>query len=453
MDASQLALAAIARGSASALTSQGVPSSFNQVRVLPVDATTAFVIARHATLGAIAVKFVFGTGAVADSSNVGGSYGGWRLYGVYRLASVTDNPVTSYITQISEDIGSQQFALNFGAKYGGVYHGGLTTNRRVLTSLTDLTSEIFLPYFSLYHEFTIDWGGGNVMTGREWITVNPDGSISTSTTVNGGLIIDPGYLDMTIGEYIFDRARAEAGTLWTKLLGNEDQVSDTDYDFWADSVTLRDRSSGIEMTITDDARALAICPRKYVRRSPVNGSMRSKLYSRLTSTAIGGAAWPATTINRKITFADGGKEAAYAWSAATDGFDGMGKAAGITMPSRVAGAMRFTRSASTQTRAKFRMGVVAGGTYQLTIGTAIAGGGATSGSNGMTYAVTADNVDSVITPAPLVQSTFSALAAAGGVITFTAPAGANVVQLIVQMTTGTAGHLVDLTSWTLTRIS
>lgn len=437
-----------ARGMAAAASRAAL--SDNQVRVFPADANTAYVIAPHATLGAIAVKFMKANGGDAStpSNSIGPPFGGWRLAGFRRLSSVFDNPATAFVQILSDDIGSQQFACRYGTTFGGVYHGGLTDNKAVYTTLTDLTSEVFLPAFVMYHEFALDWGGGVAMTGKERITITPDGRIRTVTYVAGGVILDPAYLDMTIAEYTFDRAKALADAAWTKILGNADGVSDTDYQFsMADTIVQRDRASGVMITVTDDARAQAEYKQKWLRRSPVGGSQRSKIYAKLASASALSPVTVTRTISFDLTPAD-----VFSWTGALDGYDGVGKAANISLPVLTGGILRFTRAASTQTKAKFRVGgLTPGATYRIPISTTRNGGGATDSSNGMTYAVTTPDTDSVLSPVPYASYTYAQVSVAAspagtGYLQFTVPAGVTMVGIIVQQTTGTAGQIVDLVS-------
>ena len=424
----------------------GAPA--NTMRVYSVSATEGYYIAPHPTLGAVAMHVITANNGDTStpSNSVGVAFGAERIAGFRVLPSFDADPVTGYSSILSEDIGSQQMALRLTSNqlFAGIFHGGWTVNSKTVTPITASTA---ISEGRIITSGVLDFGGGNTMGASDNVVLKPDGSFQSTTSIAGGLIMDPVYLDMTIAEYVFDRAKALGDASWTKLISNTDGVTDADYSFAAaDAVILRDRASGIEITVTDDVRANPRYSSKWVRRSPVGGSMRSKLYARLASAT--GVAMPAATVNRTITFAKTAPDSSPSWSAAVDGYDGMGKASGIVMPTLTSGVMRFTRSATTQTRAKFRMGVVPGGNYRLSISTAIAGGGATASSNGMTYAVTYDGIDSIQTPAPIVSVNYSTLTATG-YVDFTAPAGTSVVQLIVQMTSGTAGHLVDLTSWSL----
>jgi len=445
---SQVAAAAaelVERNLPDALALLGAVSAPQFIRVHPVDSTEAFVIAPHSALGAIALRFFKANDGDAStpSSSVGTPFGGWRLAGIRRLVNVEADPLAGYMQFVSNDIGSQQFAIRLAATYAGVYHGGLTHNSQIFTSMADLTVAAYISAFVFYSTFTLDWGGGNTMTGNEKITLFPDGHIETATYIAGGLEFDPVYLDMTIFDNMFDRGRAVGDANWTKLLSNVDGVSDIDYAFsGADAVQLRDRASGIIATVTDDSRASARFDSKWLRRSPLGGSMRSKLYAKLKSAV--GVVFPATTVRRSIVFSKDAPDA-FSWTASADGFDGVSKASGIGFPANTGSAFRYTRSATLQYRAKWRVGVEPGGTYRVPVATALAGGGATSGSNGMTYAVTYDAIDSIQTPTPILSRSYTQVTT-DGYLEFTVPAGVYVVQIIIQMTTGTAGHLVDVSS-------
>lgn len=418
------------------------------ILVVPVSASEAYVVAPHPSLGAIALRLVKGNaGSVTTPSNsIGLPFGNWRLYGVRRLAAVTDNPATNYREIISDDVGSQQYAMAFNSIYGGVFHGGLTFNTE---GVIDLTIPQYVPSFSLAVTFTIDWGLGVTTTGTDTLTLTPSGELKSDTTILGGPILDPVYLDMTIASSAFDRAKGLVDADYTALIMNADGTTDTDYSFnTSDTMLMRNRASGTIVTVTDDSRASAEFNRKWVRRSPVgSNSQRSKLYAKMVSAPL--TPFPANRVQRTITFSKSTPDV-FSWTAAAGGagYDGTYPWPGGTV-TNTGTALRFTRSATIGTNIGWLMGVEAGATYRLPISTALAGGGATNSGNGMAYAIQYADIGSIVSPLPIVTQTFAQtnVAAGGtGYLQFTAPANVDTLQCFIRQTTGTAGQLVDVTS-------
>ncbi|WP_088183561.1 hypothetical protein [Sphingobium sp. Z007] len=133
------------------------------LRTVPISAYEAYVIAPHATLGAVALHLIYGNGTnpvdQTPADSLGAPFGGWRIQGFRTLPSVASNPVTEYSEIIYSGVGSQEYAINVNNVYGGTYHGGL--NSYVQTG-PDMTQAAMLPAMQLDHTATISWTGGEV---------------------------------------------------------------------------------------------------------------------------------------------------------------------------------------------------------------------------------------------------------------------------------------------------
>lgn len=407
-------------------------------RIQNVTTTEGYVVWPHPQFGAIAAKLVIGNNGSSSTpaGSIGSPFGGIRLAGFRRLKSVDADPTATSnnleVEILSDDIGSQQYALQIddaenGNLYGGIYHGGIQFDTEDTPSIA--TSREVDAFF-IRNTFTITWPDGKVATGTEEIRFNANGSVTSTTTITSSEAFLLAYLDMTIGDRPFRYATPEGG-------GQVNIYAPTNYDMGSvDAVTMLSPASGTTITVRDNVRGLSIFKEKHITRN----ASRSKLYATLDTD---GEPLGTITVTRQITF-EATAPAVFSYDPATEGLEPVFIRTGT--PSIVGSALRFTRSATVIQKAEWYIyGLTSGATYRIPISVALAGGGATSGSNGMAFVVTTSKIGSIIDPAPLANINYASVIAAGH-IQFTVPDGITAVTLLIQQSTGTAGQLVDVSS-------
>lgn len=196
------------------------------IRVVPVDAFSAYVIAPHDELGAVAWELVYGNGddpvdqAPADS--IGAPFGGWRLAGVRTLPDVMANPETEVTEIIYSGIGSQGVAINVavgaGTSYAGDYHAGKSNS---VQTGSDPTSAAMLALFEMVENYTINWPddgeGPRIGSVTSSLVIDGTGSLTNSNHFIGAFDTLTAALSLLMVESDFTRASVDQGESWTDI--------------------------------------------------------------------------------------------------------------------------------------------------------------------------------------------------------------------------------------------
>lgn len=220
------------------------------IRIVPISATEAFLIAPHATLGAVALHLIHGNGPTPGftAADAGGVAGGWRIQGFRILPSVASNPVSQATETVYQGFGSQQIAINVANIWAGHLHG-FGVGAAYSQTAPNLTQAGMIAATPIGSQGDFKW---TAATGAwsDSFTLNADGSISTSATVT--LAADPlqAYLDMTIVGAGFTRASLDGGATWLDLGGMAQWQT---LAASVPSILLRNPKSGTTVTIADDA--------------------------------------------------------------------------------------------------------------------------------------------------------------------------------------------------------
>jgi hypothetical protein len=228
--------------------------SAGPVRVVPVSTNEAFLVAPHASLGAVALHLIHGNGGdpATPADSVGAPFGGWRIRGFRVLPTVASDPRGVDAEIVSDGIGAQQIAIRRGTGGGwaGHYHG-FGPAAVIAQDGPDLLQPGMLPAAQLSAAGRATWHDGAHFDFAETIALTPDGAIATIADV--AMPSDPNiaYLDMTIVGQAFIRASLDGGTSWIDLLDLDPAFGTVQAN--VATVLLRNPVTGTTVTVTDDA--------------------------------------------------------------------------------------------------------------------------------------------------------------------------------------------------------
>lgn len=272
------------------------------IRVVPVSATEAYLVAPHPALGAIALHLMKGNGTLAGTpaDSVGAPYGDWRIQGFRALPGVTSNPATEATEIVSSGIGAQQVAIRrtTGGGWVGHYHG-FGAGATYAQSAPDMTVAAMVSTAEIVSTGRGLWSDGAYVDFSDTVRLTAAGAIESATTAIMPFDPNVAYLDMTIVGPGFTRASFDGGATWSDLttLVAGDSTRDKRAANVA-TVILRNPSTGTTVTITDDA--LNGTPGRY--KEIVRRANDYKVYPDLNPTPAGTLLGTAT-VNRAITFA------------------------------------------------------------------------------------------------------------------------------------------------------
>lgn len=310
------------------------------LRVAPVDAFTAYVIAPHDELGAVAWELVYGNGdnpvdqAPADS--IGAPFGGWRLAGVRTLPDVMANPETEFTEIIYSGIGSQGVAINVavgaGTSYAGDYHAGKSNS---VQTGSDPTSAAMLALFEMVENYTINWPDdgegpriGNVTSS---LVIDGTGSLTNTNRFIGAFDTLTAALSLLMVESDFTRASVDQGETWADISANGSYApAATKATPGAHEVWFRRPLTGTIIKAIDNAQTASNFKEKYWDRN----SDRVKLRNRF-DTPDGGAFGDETCV---VTYslATSEPDPLPTWMPFTDSFDAVN-------PSQAGSPLDWTR--------------------------------------------------------------------------------------------------------------
>lgn len=289
------------------------------LRVVPVSATEAYVVAPHATLGAIALHLLKGNGTDVSTpgDSVGAPFGDWRIQGYRALPAVTSNPATQSTEILSSGIGSQEIAIRrtTGGGWAGQYHG-LGSTAVYSQTAPDLTVAGYISSAVFTSTGRAKWSDGAYYDFTNTITLNGDGSISTTTNVVMPFDPNIAHLDMTIVSPTFTRASLDGGATYVDLT-----TLSTDFGTMAanvSSIIMRNPTTGRTVTIADDALNGTAGRNKIIMRRSGDFKVYPDLNPTPNPTNLGNV-----TVNRTITFGQTAPDPVsftpYSWSGQTDG--------------------------------------------------------------------------------------------------------------------------------------
>lgn len=260
------------------------------LRIVPVSAVEAFVVAPHAVYGAIAMHMIVGNrdDKRTPEASVGGGFGDWRIYGFRALTGVDADPVTGVV--LVEGIGSSQYAIQMGEgdyTFGGIYHGGLTDYRQDIPSMT---SARYVDAFAASHSTVVKWPGGQTADVSETITLGLDGVVRTKTMVACKHDLVVAYLDMTTAGPGFAEVIVGGKRYDLPSAGTFDLPAGTA------EATLRNPATGHTISTTDDAASQPHFIRKFINRT----ASMTKLYPEFNPPV--GAGLGIVTVERTMVF-------------------------------------------------------------------------------------------------------------------------------------------------------
>lgn len=364
------------------------------LRIVPMSATRAYVIAPHPTVGAAALELIHGNqgDTTTPSSSIGAPFGGWRIGGYALLDSVQDDPAHPRET-IYSGIGSHDYAMQAhdSGLFGGVYHGGL---QNYAQTIPDMMTEAMAASFAQHHSATITWPDGQTAAVTDDFSLTVDGAIQSRVTIDFPHDTFSAYPDLAIVNGGFVQASLDGGG-WIDVSAISDNV---DLGRPA-AVALRNPATGSVVTISDNAPSAANLVNKFLKRV----SDGTKLYAQFDTPSQGplGSLDISRTIRFSATTPDPAPApSAYVWNGARDGangitivqngtgYSGLGGQLSFTSPNLV-----FTRGAGTGATGFARVtwamtGLTAGQAYTVEVVQAVAG---SSPSAGTTYGVSASS--------------------------------------------------------------
>lgn len=359
------------------------------IRIAPISATEAYIIAPHATLGAMALHLIHGNGAdmSTPAASVGAPFGAWRIRGFRALPSVASDPATQATEVIYDGIGSQELAIQLGSEFSGQYHGfgpGATYSQ----TAPDLTVAGYLSAATIASGGRMFWDGGEYADWSGSITLNPDGSISTTMAVDMPFDALIAYLDMTIANSGFSMGSLDGGATWTDLTTLAINARLTAN---VASIILRNPSTGTMMTVADNALGVAGFQIKEIQRRSGDYKIYPNINPQPAGTPLGDV-----SVSRTITFSAGEPDppSLYIWDGATDGATGYNlsgansSAGGVTFDD-VNDQIVLTRSAGggagVYNRVTFAMsGLTIGAQYSVAAIMAVEGGSPSGGTSVLT---------------------------------------------------------------------
>lgn len=271
------------------------------IRIVPVSATEAYLVAPHAALGAIALHLLKGNGAstATPADSVGAPFGDWRIQGFRILPGVDSDPATQTTEILSSGIGAQQLAIRrtTGGGWVGHYHG-FGAGATYAQTAPDMTVAAMIATAEIASTGRGLWSDAAYVDFRDVVRLTAAGAIETATTAT--MPFDPNvvYLDMTIAAPTFIRASLDNGATWVDLTtltaGNSalDKMAAN-----VATVILRNPSTGTTITVTDDALNGTAGRYKEITRRTAD----FKIYADLNPTPAGTLLGTAT-VNRSIIF-------------------------------------------------------------------------------------------------------------------------------------------------------
>jgi hypothetical protein len=260
---------------------------------------------------------IHGNGADTSTpaASVGAPFGEWRIRGFRTLPSVESDPATQATEIIYDGLGSQELAIQLGSDFAGHYHG-FGPSATYSQTAPDLTVSGYLSTATIASGGRMFWTGGEYADWSGTVILNPDGSVSTSMSVDMPFDALIAYLDMTIANTGFSSASLDGGDTWTDLstLALNARLTAN-----VPSIILRNPTTGTKMTVADNTLDAPGFQIKEIQRRTGDYKIYPNINPQPAGTSLG-----TQNVSRTITFSAGEPDppSLYIWDGATDGASG-----------------------------------------------------------------------------------------------------------------------------------